>query len=234
LAPVLSFFKLSFSVFGPVSILLHFNWYYPYFNIKKLKAKELLCSFTAYKETIKIKIMKKTILSIILFASCFAGKAQKLTEFTQTVQPDVSKGKCYISITNKQVYTESEGASVKQALDFVYTLKRDGRDTVKEFYNMSGKSSVVPQKLQGTATGIVSLSWDKDLWNKCVTVADLKRMAGHITNNSFSFYSVIANNHTGEINYPCFVFQLESGKRGIMYVIKADDNAIRVTVKLEP
>jgi len=99
---------------------------------------------------------------------------------------------------------------------------------------MSAKSSVVPENLQGTTTGIVAISWDKDLWNKCITVADLKRMAGHITNNSFSFYSVIANNHTGEINYPCFIFQLASGKRGVMYITKAGNNALRVMVKLEP
>lgn len=173
--------------------------------------------------------MKKLFLSIITVACFFAGKAQKLTEFSQTLQPG-----SYISIGNKQVYTESNAAAVKQSLDFIYAMKRDGRDTVKEFYNMSNKSDVVPGKLQGTSTGIVALSWDKDLFNKCTTVADLKRMAGHVTNNGFSFYAVIANNHVGDINYPCFIFQLASGKRGVMWVTKADNNAIRVVVKQEP
>ncbi len=178
--------------------------------------------------------MKKTILSFMVFACFFAGKAQKLTEFTQTLQPDISNGKCYISFSNKQVYTAGEASSAKQVLDFIYALRPSGQDTVKEFYNMSAKSSVIPERLQGTATGIVSMNWDKELWNKCTTVADLKRMTGHITNGSFSFYSVISNNHTGEINYSYFIFQLASGKRGIVYVVKADRNAIRVMVKQEP
>jgi len=178
--------------------------------------------------------MKKLILSCIILAWCITGMAQKLTEFTQTLQPDVSKGKAYISITNKQVYTAGEAATVKQSLDLLYTLRVDGRDTIKELYNMSGKSSLVPENLQGTATGIVAISWDKDLWNKCVTVADLKRMTTHITNNSFSFYAVIANNHTGEINYPCFIFQLPSGKRGVMWITGAGNNALRIAVKYEP
>lgn len=173
--------------------------------------------------------MKKVILSIIIVACFFTGKAQKLTEFSQTMQPG-----SYISISNKQVYTETSAAAAKQSLDFIYSMKRDGRDTVKEFYNMSNKSSVVPEKLQGTSTAIVALSWDKDLFNKCTTVADLKRMAGHVTNNGFSFYAGIANNHVGDINNPCFIFQLASGKRGIIWVTKAENNAIRVVVRQEP
>jgi len=75
--------------------------------------------------------MKKIMLSIVLFACCFAGKAQKLIEFTQTLQPDISNGKCFISISNKQVYSHDEAASAKQVLDFMYALRPDGRDTIK-------------------------------------------------------------------------------------------------------
>ena len=98
---------------------------------------------------------------------------------------------------------------------------------------MNSKSEAVPNKLQGTQSGIVAISWDIDLWNKCKTVADLNRMAGHITNNSFSHHAEIANIHTGEINYPCFIFQTTEGKRGVMYAQKKVRNEIKITVKKE-
>jgi hypothetical protein len=177
--------------------------------------------------------MKKNLLSILLIvAACFA-QAQSLKTFTLTVQPDVSKGKAFISIGQQAVYAESEAAANKANIDFMYALSVSGQDTVKELYNMSGKSSIVPEKIQGTQTGINAISWDKDEWNKCKTSADLKRMAGHISNNSFSFYAVVANNHNGSINYPCFIFQLANGKRGVLYVNKGSGNELTIMIKAE-
>ena len=75
---------------------------------------------------------------------------------------------------------------------------------------------------------IAAISWDIDLWNKCKPVANFNRMAGHSTNNSFSHHPEIANIHTGEINYPCFIFQTADGKRGFMYVQKGLGNEIKV------
>lgn len=172
--------------------------------------------------------MKKLFLSVLVFSCLYTVKAQKLASFSLTLPVQG-----YVSIGNKQVYTEANAQGVKQALDFLYSLRVDGRDTIKEFYNMSNKASVVPENLQGTQTGIAPISWDKDLFNKCETVADMKRMAGHITNHSFSFYAVIANNHAGIINYPCLIFQLASGKRGVMYITRADNDALLVKIKVE-
>lgn len=173
--------------------------------------------------------MKKLVLSIIVLISVFSANAQKLAEFSLTM-PHHS----YISITNKQVYTETQAAAARAALDFLYSVKPDGKDTVRTFYNMSSKSDPVPENLRGTTTGVVAISWDKDLFNSCKTVADLKRMAGHITHNSFSFYAIISNNHTGMINYSCFIFQLASGKRGVMYIEKAGSNGLGLKIKMEP
>jgi hypothetical protein len=177
--------------------------------------------------------MKKTVFSILVAAAACIAQAQPLQTFSLTVQPDVSKGKAFISIGKQAVYAESEAAANKSNIDFMYALSVSGQDTVKEFYSMSGKSSIVPEKMQGTQTGINAISWDKDEWNKCKTSADLKRMAGHITNNSFSFYAVVANNHTGSINYHCFIFQLANGKRGVLYVDKGNGNELKIIVKVE-
>lgn len=177
--------------------------------------------------------MKKTWFSILLIAASCIAQAQPLKTFTLTVQPDVSKGKAFISIGKQAVYAEADAAANKNSIDFMYTLSTSGQDTVKELYNMSGKSSIVPEKLQGTQTGINAISWDKDEWNKCKTSADLKRMAGHISNNSFSFYALLANNHNGSINNHCFIFQLANGKRGVLYVDKGNGNDLTIMVKVE-
>lgn len=177
--------------------------------------------------------MKKALLSIFLTAASFMAQAQELTTFSLTVQPDVSKGKAFISIINQAVYAESDKIANKNHIDFMYALSVSGQDTLKELYNMSGKSSIVPEKVQGTQTGINAISWGKDEWNKCKTSTDLKRMAGHFGNNSFSFYAVVANNHTGSINYHSFVFQLANGKRGVLYVEKGSVNELILRVKVE-
>ena len=177
--------------------------------------------------------MKKALFSILLTAASFMAQAQELTTFSLTVQPDVSKGKAFISIINQAVYAESDAIVNKNHIDFMYALSVSGQDTLKELYNMSGKSSIVPEKVQGTQTGINAISWGKDEWNKCKTSTDLKRMAGHFGNNSFSFYAVVANNHTGSINYHCFVFQLANGKRGVLYVEKGSVNELILRVKVE-
>ena len=172
--------------------------------------------------------MKKIIIAIGCFIIVISSAAQNLKTFTLTIQP-----KSYVSIEKQKAFTETEAAAVKESIDFLYATHSFGKDTVKEFTNMSSKSEAVPKTIQGTQSGIVAISWDIDLWNKCKTVADLNRMAGHITNNSFSYHAEMANNHTGEINYPIFIFKTMDGKRGVMYVQKGLGSEIKITVKKE-
>jgi hypothetical protein len=148
-----------------------------------------------------------------------------------SVEPNTSKGKCYISIAKQQAFSEAEATAIKESIDFLYVVNSFGKDAVKKFTNMSSKSEDVPKTMQGTQSRIVAISWDIDLWNKCKTVADLKRMAGRITINSLSYYAEMANNHTSKINDPIFIFQTGDGKRGVMYVQKAPGNGIKIAVK---
>lgn len=178
--------------------------------------------------------MKKIIIAICCITIAISSTAQNLKTLTLTVQPNTSKGKSYISIQKQQAFSQAEAVAVKESIDFLYATHTFGKDTVKELTNMSSKSEDVPKTMQGTQSGIVAISWDIDLWNKCKTVADLNRMAGHITNNSFSYHAEMANNDTGEISYPIFIFQTVNGKRGVMYVEKALGNDIKITVKIVP
>ena len=173
--------------------------------------------------------MKKIIIAICCIIITISSAAQNLKTFTLTIQP-----KSYISIEKQKAFSEAEAAAVKESIDFLYATHSFGKDTVKKITNMSSKSEAVPNKIQGTQSSIVAISWDIDLWNKCKTVADLNRMAGHITNNSFSYHAEFANNHTGEINYPIFIFKTMDGKRGVMYVQKALGNDIKLTLKMTP
>jgi len=177
--------------------------------------------------------MKKIISAISCITISVCSTAQNLKTFTLSVQPNISNGKSYISIEKQNVFSENEAAAIKESIDFLYAAYISGIDTVKEFTNMSIKSEAVPKSLQGTQSAIVAISWDIDLWNKCRTTADLKRMTGYMTNNSFSYHAEMASNHTGEINYPFFIFQTSNGKRGIIYVQKEPGNGIKITIKKE-
>ena len=148
-----------------------------------------------------------------------------------SVEPNTSKGKCCIGIAKQQAFSEAEATAIKESIDFLYVVNSFGKNAVKEFTNMSSKSGDVPKTMQGTQSRIVAISWNIDLWNKCKTVADLKRMAGRITINSLSNHVEMANKHTGEINDPIFIFQTGDGKRGVMYVQKAPGNRIKISVR---
>jgi len=165
--------------------------------------------------------------------------AQALKQFSAVVQPKAADSKCYLSLQKGSVFAEKEAIGVKSEIDFVYQYSASGGGSVKkeikkEFYNMSGKDIDLPAALTGTKTGIVALSWDKDLVDKCNTVADLKRMTASYNKNSFSFYATFCSNSTGDIDTHYYIFMLENGKMGIMELDKAEGNDVAIKVKMEP
>jgi hypothetical protein len=170
--------------------------------------------------------MKKLLSSFLLCICIFAGKAQNLKQ----TSVDISKDRPYFSLTTGKSF-DKKGAS---SADLLYDENVIGKDTEKSFYNLSEKSGKSPDMISDKPVVIAGLSWDRDTWNRCKTVADLKRMTTNITNNSFSFFASIANNSTGDITYPCFIVQQHNGKRGIMFLSKKNNTDIHVEIKMEP
>lgn len=184
--------------------------------------------------------MKKfiAVLALIIIGLQAGASAQALKQFSAVVQPKGPESKCYLSLQRGAAFTEKEAIGVKNEIDFVYQYSASGdavkKEIKKEFYNMSGKDIELPADLKGTKTGIVALSWDKTLVDKCNTVADLKRMTGSYTPNSFSFYATFCSNGTGDIDNHYYIFRLENGKMGIMELDKAAGNDVAIKVKMEP
>jgi hypothetical protein len=178
--------------------------------------------------------MKKKILSaLVLFSIALFGKAQNLENFTATLNINENNGSNYLSIVNKKVYTLAEGKINKTAIDFALVITNDNSKQKMEWYNMSGKDSKIPSAVTGTATLINAISFDRDQFDKCKTNQDLKRMTGHITNNSFSHFASIGDNIEKEIAYHCFVIQLQNGKRAILWIEMVNSKTFKITVKLQ-
>lgn len=178
--------------------------------------------------------MLKTFISIVLLVLiAVTGNAQKLESFTVTL-PLKDTSNSYVSISKKKVYTPAEAKSNKTSVDLALVATKSGNNIVMEWYNMNGKDDKIPAELIGTATGISSLSFDKDLFNKCNTKQDLQRMTGHITKNSFvHFASITDDMEKGGIKYHCILVQLENGKRALLWLEAVDNNTVRVLVKAE-
>jgi hypothetical protein len=175
--------------------------------------------------------MKKKILSALAFF-CIAlfSKAQTLSSFTAALQTD---GKNYLSITNKKSYSQVEAKANKTTIDLAFIATQDNGKQRMEWYNMSGKDGKIPAEITGTVTLIKAISFDKEQFDKCKTNQDLKRMTGHITNNSFSHFASIGDDTDKEITYHCFIIQLENGKRALLWIDAVDSNTFEVSVKME-
>jgi hypothetical protein len=178
--------------------------------------------------------MKKIWILALLFMTAVSAIAQQLESFSITVtEPNSKKGIYFdLSASNGRNSKATNTATAKS--DFSYTLEISGQDTVRSFYSLGDSSGKLAASIQEAGTRINAISWDLDTWNKCKTMADLQRMARHITMNSFSFYAVLSNNHVGAIDYPCFIFQKPDGKRGVFYVTKLSGGTIRLDVRMEP
>jgi len=173
----------------------------------------------------------KILLSLALLSSVFFSTAQNLQSFTATLQ--TKAGSNYLSIANKKAYSQAEAQTNKGALDLALITTTDNGNQKMEWYNMSGKDSKIPKEMIGTATLINTISFDKDQFDKCKTNQDLKRMTGHITNNSFSHFASVADNLEKGITYHCFIIQLENGKRALLWLDAEGSNIFKVIVKME-
>ena len=174
--------------------------------------------------------MKKFISSIaFLFFIQLAVFAQKLSGFTVNMS---SSGKAYLSIDHKKSYTKEQAAAVKGNLDLMLLLSKEGNNDILEWYNLDRKHEKAPAELRGTKTAVVAISFDRDQFDQCNTAADLKRMTGHLTVNSFSHFAVLKNG-TGNWQH-CFIIQQENGKRALIYVSSiANSDELKVEVKSE-
>jgi hypothetical protein len=155
-------------------------------------------------------------------------KADPLLSFSVTLKPQ-----SYLSLHTGKVYSEAEAPAHKADLDFVYLVNRDDGNIKRELYNLSGKDTKLPAEVLGTKAGIVALGWDDDLVAKCVSVADLKRMTGSYTANSFSFYGTLGSSKTGEIENKRFIFTDAQGRMGF-FTAKLDGDDLQLDIKITP
>jgi ribosomal protein L25 (general stress protein Ctc) len=177
--------------------------------------------------------MKKKIFSALVFISiAFFSSAQNLQSFTATLQTK-ENGSNYLSIINKKACSLAEATVDKSAIDLALILTKDNGKQKMEWYNMSGKDSKIPAEVIGTSTLINAISFDRDQFDKCKTNQDLKRMVGHITNNSFSHFASIGDNIEKEIAYHCFIIQLQNGKRALLWIDIDGKKAFKVFVKVQ-
>lgn len=152
-----------------------------------------------------------------------------LLSFTVTVKPGA-----YVSLHEGKAYAEKEAAAHKADLDFVYLVAKDSGSFKKEFYNLSGKDTKLPPEVLGTKAGIVALTWDDDLVAKCKTIADLKRMTGSYTANSFSFYGTLANNRSGDLENKRFIFLDAHERMGFFTAKRSDGDELIIDVRITP
>lgn len=154
--------------------------------------------------------------------------AQNLKSFNVNMRPDST---AFLSIKNAKAYTRGNAESVKGTLDLAMILTMDDKTPVIEWYNLKTNNEKVPATLWGTQTKVVSIGFDRDQFDKCKTTADLKRMTGYMTTNSFSHFATIRN---GDNAYqPCFIFEKEDGKRGLLFMTPLKGNNWKVEVKSE-
>lgn len=180
--------------------------------------------------------MRKTPLSFLCLLlivlstpPALAQKPQALKTFSFTVKPGE-----YMDLHGGKAYGEKEATANKAALDFVYLVSRDGGSVKREFFDLSGKDTKLPPGVLGNKAGIVALGWDDSLVAKCKSTADLKRMAGSYTPNSFSFYATVSNNRTGDLENKRFIFLDHQGRMGFFTVKAGSGDELIVDGKITP
>ncbi|MBL0337486.1 MAG: hypothetical protein IPP73_19870 [Chitinophagaceae bacterium] len=165
---------------------------------------------------------------VLLLIIPFVSHAQLLNSFTLNMHADSLS---YLSIKNKKAYTTAEAGAVKADLDLGLFGTPSGKLIVTEWYNLKPDNEKVPAALTGTTTKIVALSFDRDQFDKCKTAADLKRMTGYLTTNSFSHFAVIRN--SSEYYQRCFIVETMDGKRGLLFVTDTVNGQLKVEMKME-
>lgn len=167
-------------------------------------------------------------LSVLLLLVCNSLFAQTLKSFSANMRPD---SLCYLSIKNAKAYTGSSAGEAKTLIDLGLFETRSGKPSAIEWYNLKPDNEKVPAALTGTTTKIAAISFDREQFDKCKTVADLKRMAGYITSNSLSHFAVVRNSDS--YYQRCFIVEREDGKRCLIFVTNTGTNAFKIEVKAE-
>lgn len=171
--------------------------------------------------------MKHALTLIALFLT-LSGIGQNLKSFTANMKPD---SLCYLSIKNAKAYTSGQAGDVKAVLDLGLFETSKDKISVLEWFNLKTDNEQVPAALWGTKTKVAAISFDRDQFVKCKTVADLKRMTGYITTTSLAHFAVVRNSN--DYYQRCFIFEREDGKRGLIYVTITGVNGLKVEVKAE-
>jgi len=166
-----------------------------------------------------------TVLALLLTAGT---TAQNLKTFSATMRPD---SLCYLSIKNSKAYTKDAASDVKSALDLGLFETKADKSSIIEWYNLKPGNEKVPEALCGTKTKVAAISFDHDQFDKCKTAADLKRMTGYLSANSFSHFAVVRNSN--DYYQRCFIIEREDGKRGLIFVTATGGNTFKVEVKAE-
>ncbi len=170
----------------------------------------------------------KIISSFIFCLNLAVASGQNLKSFSVTMKPD---SLCYLSLKNGKAYTAAAAAGLKAELDFGLFATQSDKSSTLEWYNLSGKDDKPPVPVQGTASKIVAIGFDRDQFDKCRTAADLKRMTGYITANSFSHFAVISQGR--DISQHCFLFEKTDGKRGLIFVYEMTGRQVKAVVKTQ-
>ena len=166
-----------------------------------------------------------TILALLATLSCFS---QNLNSFSATLRPD---SLCYLSISKGKAYTSSAAGEVKTILDLGLFETKNDKSSIIEWYNLKPDNEKVPEALCGTKTKVAAISFDREQFDKCKNAADLKRMTGYISTNSFSHFAVVRN--INDYYQRCFIIEREDGKRGLIFVTATGGNTFKVEVKAE-
>jgi hypothetical protein len=169
--------------------------------------------------------IRLTLFALLTTATLFA---QNLKSFTVTMNPDTLS---YLSIKNSKAYSSSAAGDVKTVLDLGLFETKGSKISVLEWFNLKPDNERVPATLTGTKTKVAAISFDRDQFDKCKTVADLKRMTSYLSTNSLSSFAVVRN--SSEYYQRCFITEQEDGKRGLIFVTTAGGNTIKVEVKGE-
>ena len=172
------------------------------------------------------------LLCLALPALAKDNAATPLAAFKITLQPR-GDGPAYVSLHQGKAYDEKEAAAHKADLDFVYLVQRSPGSVKRDLYNLSGKDTSLPAEVLGSTAAIVALSWDDDTVARCKTVADLQRMTGTYTANSFSFFGNLGDNAKGELENKRYIFLDAHGRMGF-FSLKLEGDALILEGRMVP
>jgi hypothetical protein len=178
------------------------------------------------------------LLCLILSLSAFPAlakdaAAEALTTHTIVLKPR-GDGPAYVSLHDGKVYDEQAAIAHKGDLDFVYLVTREPGSIKRELFDLSGHDARLPPEVLGAHAGIIALSWSDDLVARCKTVADLKRMTGSYTTNSFTFYAIMADNAKGELDQKRYIFLDSHDRMGLFTIKQGDGDTLILDVKITP